>query len=269
LRYFFHIAYHGSNYSGWQKHPGARSVQQIIETALSKILKVPTAINGCGRTDALVHAAQYFFHTDINFEWDFDLFFRLNKVLPDDIAVFEIIPMNGQPHARFDAVKRTYNYFIHTYKDPFLGKFSSYYAHTQLDFEAMKAAVALLPLYTDYRGLCKCPDRIEHTLCFITDAKLFIDETGDRLRFQITSNRFLSRMVRIIVGRLLEVGKGTLSIAEFESCLIEKRTPAIIIPAHPQGLYLTKVIYPYLDIEPCSTFLPGANNRGEADWLSL
>ena len=269
MRYFFHIGYHGSNYNGWQKHPGARSVQQAIETALSKILKIPIEINGCGRTDALVHASQYFFHADIETDWDFDLFIRLNKILPDDIAIFEIIPMQGQPHARFDAIKRTYDYFLHTYKDPFLGKFSSYYDERQLDFAAMKAAVSLLPLYNDYRGFCKCPEKIEHTLCFISSAALYIDETGERIRFQITSNRFLSRMVRIIMGRLLEIGKGTLSIGEFERCLKEKETPAVIIPAHPQGLYLSKVTYKYLDIEPYSTFVPMLKNFGPTSWLEL
>jgi tRNA pseudouridine38-40 synthase len=91
--------------------------------------------------------------------------------------------MQGQPHARFDAVKRSYDYYIHTYKDPFLHKFSSLYPLHDLDFEKMKAAVALLPLYNDYRAFCKCPDRIDHTLCFVSSANLFIDNNGERLRF--------------------------------------------------------------------------------------
>jgi len=192
MRYFFHIAYHGTKYNGWQKHPGARTVQDVLETALGKLLKKPVAINGCGRTDAGVHASQYFFHTDIEEEWDFDLFFRLNKILPDDIAIFEIIPMQGQPHARFDAIQRAYDYYIHTYKDPFLGGFSSLYPCRDLDLDKMKAAVALLPQYTDYRGLCKCPDRIEHTVCYVSSAALFADANGDKLRFHISANRFLS-----------------------------------------------------------------------------
>ncbi len=157
MRYFFHIGYHGTHYNGWQKHPGSNSVQQKLETALSKLLKVPIAINGCGRTDAQVHASQYFFHVDIENEWDFDLFFRLNKILPDDIAIFEIIPMQGQPHARFDAIKRTYDYFIHTYKDPFLSNYSSFYPYPDLNLDKMKAAVALLPKYTDYRACVNAP----------------------------------------------------------------------------------------------------------------
>lgn len=248
MRYFVHIGYHGTNYSGWQIHPGVLNVQEVLQNALSKILKTPIAIFGCGRTDAQVHASQFFFHMDVDKEWKFDLLFRLNKLLPADIAIFDIIPMEGLPHARFDAVQRTYDYFIHNYKDPFLSKFSSFYTYKNLDIVQMKAAVALLPLYNDYRGFCKGPDRNEHTICNINSASLHINAGEDKIRFQISANRFLSKMVRIIVGRLLEIGKGKLSIDEFEHYLINKTTPPIITPAYPQGLYLSKITYPYLDI---------------------
>jgi tRNA pseudouridine38-40 synthase len=266
LRYFFHIGYHGSGYSGWQKHRGILSIQEVFETALSKLLKKPVNIIGCGRTDAGVHASQFFFHTDIEDEWDFDLFFRLNKVLPDDIAVFDIIPMQGITHARFDAVQRTYDYFIHTYKDPFLSSFSSLYLEPKLNLDKMKAALALLPLYNDYRGFCKTPDRNDHTICNVSSAGLFVNERGDKLRFQISSNRFLSKMVRIIIGRLLDIGQGRMSVDEFESHLISKETPKIIIPAYPQGLYLSKVTYPYLDLPPATTFTAMLQNAVDADW---
>lgn len=254
MRYFVHIGYHGTNYSGWQIHPGALSVQEVLQNALRQILKTPVAIFGCGRTDAQVHASQFFFHMDVKEEWEFDLLFRLNKLLPNDIAVFDIISMDGLPHARFDAVQRSYDYFMHNYKDPFLSRFSYYYAYKNLDVEKMRAAVALLPLYNDYRCFCKSPDKNDHTICNITSAQLYINEAGDRLRFQISANRFLGKMVRIIVGRLLEIGRGKLSINEFEHYLITKTTPAIIIPAHPQGLYLSKITYPYLDIPPRTYF---------------
>lgn len=244
-------------------------MQEVLETALSKLLKKPVAIVGCGRTDARVHASQFFFHTDIEGEWDFDLFFRLNKILPDDIAVFDIIPMQGRPHARFDAIQRTYDYFIHTYKDPFLTSFSSLYPERNLDLDKMKAAVALLPLYNDYRAFCKCPDRIEHTLCYVSSASLFIDTNGDKLRFQVTANRFLSKMIRIIVGRLLEIGRGEMPVDEFEHYLINKVTPKIIIPAYPQGLYLSKVTYPYLDIPPQTAFTSILENSMDNGWQEL
>jgi tRNA pseudouridine38-40 synthase len=269
MRYFFHIGYHGTRYSGWQKHAGVISVQDVLEKALSQLFKTPVTVVGCGRTDAHVHASQFFFHVDIEKEWDFDLFFRLNKILPDDIAVFEIIPMQGLPHARFDAVQRAYDYFIHTYKDPFLSGFSSLYAENNLNFEAMSKAVALLPLYNDYRAFCKMPNRIDHTICNVTSAGLFIDKSGDKLRFSISANRFLSKMIRIIVGRLLDIGRGVMSVDEFEHHLVTKQTPKIIIPAHPQGLYLSKVTYPYLDLPTRTTFTNLLKSDSDITWQAL
>ena len=244
-------------------------MQEVLETAISRVLKKTVAIVGCGRTDAGVHASQFFFHVDIDEEWDFDLFFRLNKILPDDIAIFDIIPMSGRPHARFDAIQRAYDYFIHTYKDPFLRNYSSLYPEHNLDLDKMKAAAALLPLYNDYRGLCKGPDRIEHTLCYVSLATLFTDVNGDKMRFHISANRFLSKMIRIIVGRLLEIGRGEMSVDEFEHYLISKETPKVIIPAYPQGLYLSKVTYPYLDIPPRSLFTSILQNSMDIDWQEV
>ncbi|ALL04600.1 pseudouridine synthase [Pedobacter sp. PACM 27299] len=254
MRYFVHIGYHGLHFNGWQKQPGVMNVQGVIENALTQILKTPIFINGCGRTDAHVHASQFFFHMDIEQPWDFDLMFRLNKLLPASIAVFDIIPMEGLPHARFDAVQRSYDYFMHTYKSPFLNGHSAYYLLPDLNFDQMKQAAALLPQYQDYRAFCTSPDKYEHTLCYVKSAELTVDSSGDRLRFQISSNRFLGKMIRIIMGQLLKIGKGELSVDEFEHHLISKETPRLITPAHPQGLYLSKVTYPYLNLPPRTTF---------------
>jgi tRNA pseudouridine38-40 synthase len=250
MRYFFHIGFNGYRYRGWQRQPVALSVQQIFETTLTSIFKVPVTAMGCGRTDAQVHASQFFFHADINYEGQFDLLFRINKLLPADIAVFEIIRVEENQHARFDAIQRTYDYFIHTYKDPFLSQVSALYPDKDLDLVKMKQAVALLPQYNDYRAFCKTPNDHRTTVCKVVSATLFSSAAGDRLRFQISADRFLKKMIRILVGKLLVIGKGKLSIDEFESYLVTKQTPAIFEPAHPQGLYLSKVIYPYLDIEP-------------------
>lgn len=250
MRYFFHIAYHGSNYSGWQKHAKTNTVQQTIENAILKILKKPVAIIGCGRTDAHVHASQFFFHADIDTKWDFDLKYRLNRLLPADIAIYDIIEMKGLPHARFDATQRTYDYYLHTTKNPFLNQFSSFYELEKLDYNAMNNAVQLLTQYNDYRAFCTSPDKNEHTICHVSAAKLYINEPDGKMRFHISSNRFLSKMIRILMGKLLKVGAGKLSVDEFESHFISKQTPATLDPAHPQGLYLSKVVYPYLDIEP-------------------
>jgi tRNA pseudouridine38-40 synthase len=256
MRYFFHIGYLGASYRGWQRQPKARNVQEVIENALGQILKTETVITGCGRTDAGVHASQFFFHVDIRNPWDFDLLFRTNKVLPDDIAVFEIIPLAGEPHARFDATSRTYDYFIHTYKDPFLSNLSSFYPERNLDLEKMKRAAALLPRYSDYAALCKSPASYRTTLCHVTSAAIFADSNGDKLRFRISANRFLSKMIRAIVGKLLNVGRHEMTVDEFETYLQGSRPPGEIEPAHPQGLYLSKVTYPFLDLAPRTQFSP-------------
>lgn len=268
LRYFFHAGYLGTHYKGWQKHPDGLSVQQVLEDALSQIFKKTVWIVGCGRTDACVHASQYFFHFDTTITWDFDLLFRLNHVLPDDIAVFDIIPMEDDAHARFDAIQRAYDYFIHTYKDPFLSNFSSLYPIKDWAIDDMNRAAKLLLKYNDYYAFCKTPDDNTHTICNVSEAQVYINQTGDRLRFHISANRFLGKMVRILTGKLMEIGTGNLSVDQFEAHLINPQLPQAIKPAYPQGLYLSKITYPYLDLEPHTKFsqmLGGTDNT----WKTL
>lgn len=245
-RYFFHMAFLGTNYHGWQRQSNANNIQQVIESVLGEILKEPVSIMGCGRTDTGVHASQFYFHADLDTRWDFDLLFRLNKVLPPDLAIYEIVPVESNQHARFNAIQRQYDFFIHTYKDPFLNLVSSQVDKTTLQLDKMKQAVALLTRYDDYRAFCKTPDGYEHTRCKVSIAQLFVNESGDRLRFQISADRFLGRMVRLLMGKLIKIGAGTLSVDEFESYFIEKVTPAVWDPAYPQGLFLSKIDYPYL-----------------------
>jgi tRNA pseudouridine38-40 synthase len=269
LKHFFHIGYHGYHYRGWQRQAGITSVQETIETSISKILKRPVTIYGCGRTDAQVSASQYFFHIEEKLETDYDLMFRLNKVLPHDIAVFDILPMEESRHARYDAEQRTYDYFIHSYKDPFLNTMSAYYNMKGLDVDKMKKAVALLTKYNEYYGFCRSPEKNESTICNVSSAKLFVDGSGDRFRFQVTANRFLKAMIRILVGKILETGRGEFSLEEFENCFITRKTPPLIIPAHPQGLYLSKVTYPYLDLKPRMDFSGILQNRMDDVWVEV
>jgi tRNA pseudouridine38-40 synthase len=267
-RYFFHIGFNGSRYRGWQIQTDCLNVQGVLETTLSNVLKEPVSIMGCGRTDALVHASQFFFHADIQQEWDYDLVFRLNKVLPADISVFEIIKMHPAAHARFDATARTYDYFIHTYKDPFLNNVSSLYLLKDPDLIKMKQAIDLLPLYNDYRSYCTSPSRYRTTICNIVSAKLMADTTGDRIRFQVTANRFLGSMIRILVGKFLDIAAGTLTVEEFEHYLITQEPQKFIEPAHPQGLFLSNVKYPYLDIVPRTSFA-GILQNNLAYWQAV
>ncbi|MBX2895859.1 MAG: tRNA pseudouridine synthase A [Cyclobacteriaceae bacterium] len=264
-RYFFHLAFLGTNYHGWQRQSNAHSIQQVLETAISQLLKEPVSIMGCGRTDTGVHASQFYFHADL-IRWEFDLLFRLNKVLPPDMAVYEILPMQPNQHARFDAIQRQYDFYIHTYKDPFLNPISTQVESVDWNIDKMKQAIALLMRYDDYRAFCKTPDGYENTRCKVSGVNLFINPMGDRMRFQISADRFLGRMVRLLMGKLLKIGAGILSIDEFESYFVEKVPPAIWDPAFPQGLHLSKVNYRYLNQPMRSNF--DAIQGGET-WINL
>lgn len=269
MRYFLHIGYNGYNYRGWQRQNKVMSIQEVLETSLSKLLKTKITCLGCGRTDAQVHASQYFFHMDVDEPWDFDLLFRLNKMLSEDIAIFDIVPVEGYPHAQLDAIKRTYDYFIHTYKDPFLFGLSSYYPLKDLDLTKMKEASSLLLKYNDYSAFCKSPDKNPSNICYISTAQLYTDINCDKLRFQITSNRFLKGMVRIIVMKLMEVGIGEITLEEFESYLSLKGIPKKIVPAYPQGLYLSRVTYSFLDIKPRIEFSTIFQNKVDNAWIQI
>lgn len=264
-RFFFHMAYHGANYHGWQRQPGCISVQETLETVLASVLKQETPVFGCGRTDAGVHAIQYVFHADLVLPADFDLLHRLNHALPPDMVLFSIQPVAARAHARFDATRRTYDYFLHTNKNPFLTGRSAFYPDRNLNIQLMHEAVQLLPQYTDYYAFCKSPNQFAHTLCAVYSATLTVDPGGERLRFQICANRFLKGMIRIIMGRLLEVGTGKLSVSAFEAHLRDKKPPKMKTPAYPEGLYLSKIEYPYLEF-PQRTDLAAVYQHDEAGY---
>ncbi len=265
-RFFFHIAYNGTNYRGWQKLPGIKSIQEEIESTLGKILHRRVEINGCGRTDAGVHASQYFFHTDLEENWEFDLKFRANMALPEDISLLDIIPVHDKAHARFDAYSRSYDYFIHGTKDPFLNPASSYYPLEGLDLELMARAVALLPNYDNFVAFCLTPEKHEHHICRVSDAKLYTNQSRDRLRFHLSSNRFLKGMIRILVRKLLEIGAGNLSLEDFEESLRSGLVLPETIKSHARGLYLSRVVYynPELAALPVKSCVLNDN-----DWILL
>lgn len=257
-RYFFHIAYKGSNYRGWQRQAKVNSVQEVIENRIAKSLNLSSvSIMGCGRTDAGVHASQYFFHTDITVQVPDNWLYILNKILPNDIAIYDIIPMESrpEPHARFHATERVYDYLFHNYKDPFLDDHSSLYIGKELDFDEMKKAVAIMTKYNDYRAYCRSPDKYNTTITNINAAQLFISQDKRQLRFRIASNRFLTGQIRILFQKLLEIGTGDFSFEEFEFCLANKTSPKLIRPAHPQGLFLSKITYPFLELPVKSNFM--------------
>lgn len=250
MKYFLHIGYNGGNYHGWQRQPNTITVQGTIEECLKRIFKTDITIFGCGRTDTGVHASQYLAHFSATGTIDFDLKFRLNKHLPNDIVLYDIIAVKDKQHTRYDASSRTYDYFIHLYKDPVLSNYSSYYELENLDFEAMKKAVELIPQYDNFEAVCKQPHLHNHTICHVTHTKLYVDVKQQRLRFTVTANRFLRGMIRILVGYVLKVGTGQLSLETFERILAEQHNISDKKPAFANGLYLSKIEYPYLQLTP-------------------
>ena len=243
MRHFLHLAYEGTKYHGWQRQPKFLSVQQVIEEGLGKMLKRRTTIMGCGRTDTGVHASQYYAHAYLPEEWDFDPVERLNRILPEDIAIKEIYPVGSRLHAQRSATQRTYDYHLHLQKDPFRNNLSTYFPDGPLDIELMQSVVPLLQRYQDYRMFCKQAHLYKTTICEVSTASLTFDESKQSLHFQISANRFLRSMVRLIVHRLIRVGTGDLTPERFEAFLQGTEQPQYFYLAHPQGLYLSGVEY--------------------------
>ncbi|WP_372755387.1 tRNA pseudouridine(38-40) synthase TruA [Labilibaculum sp.] len=255
MRYFFHIGYKGSNYRGWQRQKNVVSVQEVIEDKLSKLLKEKVVCIGCGRTDAGVHSSQYFFHINSNKIWTDRQLFILNKMLPSDISVYDVCEVKANNHAQHSATARTYNYFIHTHKNPFLSKISSFY-DIKPNVDMMSEAASLLLKYSDFRALCKSPDNHNNTLCDIFSIQFFTDASKENFRLQITANRFLRGMIRILVYELIEVGTGNKSVDEFEEMIKSKIPQQFLNIAYSQGLYLSQIQYPFLKTASYDDYCP-------------
>ncbi len=245
-RYFFEIAYNGTQFFGWQRQPNDVTVQEVIEQSLSRIYSnVPIEIVGCGRTDAGVHASHYFFHADLDEHTlleDLDqLRFKLNRMLPSSIAVFRIFPC--EQHARFDARSRTYRYFITLKKDPFKTE-SHLYLQTPPDFHRMNEAANFFMGTQDFTSLSKLHTDVKTNICTISKAR-WEQETEHTWYFEITADRFLRNMVRSTVGTLLEVGYGKMSPEDIQHVLAAKdrNAAATSVPAH--GLFLYRIEYDF------------------------
>lgn len=243
MRYFFEIAYQGTNYHGWQRQNNAMSVQQAVEEALSTILRNETAIVGSGRTDTGVHCRQQYFHIEVEESIDDleNLKYRLNNFLPDDISIDSINAVTDDAHARFTATIRSYQYFITQKKDAFAGPFK-YLFNRPLDIKTMNEAAALLLGMHDFESFSRVKTDVNTFNCDIKEA--YWEQKESELIFNITANRFLRGMVRAIVGTLLDVGVGKISVTDFKSIIESKdrKKAGAAAPAH--GLYLTAVKYP-------------------------
>ena len=244
-RYFIHLAYKGSSFHGWQIQDNAPTIQQSITIGLQTLLNKEINITGCGRTDTGVHASNFYAHFDIDreilVEERIDLCFKLNRFLPQEIAVFSIEPVIDNAHARFDALSRTYKYYINRRKDPFMDDYS-FYLYGDLDIELMNNAATEMMDYNDFTSFSKLHTQTKTNNCMIFLAKWVEDR--DKLIFTIKADRFLRNMVRAIVGTLLEVGQHRITIEEFKN-IIECRNrneAGYSVPA--KALFLEEVEYP-------------------------
>ena len=244
MRYFIKLAYNGTPYHGWQYQPNASSVQETINKAISTILNSEISVMGAGRTDTGVHAKEMYAHFD--FETPFDIpniVHKLNSFLPKDIVVYNIIAVPDEAHARFDALKRTYEYHINTFKDPFLQE-QSWYFHQKLDVDLMNEASKLLFNHIDFQCFSKVNTDVNTFDCTIFEASW--KQNNNQLVFTISANRFLRNMVRSIVGTLVNVGLNKITLDDFNTIIENKNRDkaGFSVPAH--GLYLTEIEYDYI-----------------------
>ncbi len=243
MRYFIELSYHGKHYYGWQKQANEISVQETIEKALSLLLKEEISVIGCGRTDAGVHARQFFLHFDTDKQLDKEkLKYKLNSFLPEDIGIFQVFRVRDEAHARFNAVSRSYQYKISLEKNVFENDLSLYLYQKDLNVEKMNEAAALLLKYTDFKCFSRSKTDVKTYDCNITAA--YWELEGQHLEFFITANRFLRNMVRAIVGTLLEVGRERMTLEEFKNVIELRDREKAGASVKAKGLYLTRVMYP-------------------------
>ncbi|MBO7139343.1 MAG: tRNA pseudouridine(38-40) synthase TruA [Prevotella sp.] len=249
MRYFITLSYDGTRYHGWQVQPNGISVQGELQRALSLILREDIQLTGAGRTDTGVHARMMVAHFEastLSFNLH-DLAYKLNRLLPADIAIQKVEPVGDDMHARFSATSRTYRYFVHTGKSPFLRHYS-WQTHYDLDFPLMNEAAAMLLEYDDFGAFCKSHADVKTTLCKVTHAQWHKvgdckSPTTEEWYFEITANRFLRNMVRAVVGTLIDVGRHRLSLDDFRKVIEGKQRTEAGESMPANALFLENITY--------------------------
>lgn len=242
MRYFITFSYDGTAYHGWQIQPHSVTVQEELQKALSTLMRKPMEVVGAGRTDTGVHARKMIAHFDHDEVLDCSqLVYKLNKLLPRDIAVQHVEPVADDMHARFSAKSRTYHYYVHLDKNPFLRSYS-WQVYGNPDFELMNRAARVLMEYKDFTSFSKVNTDTKTNDCTITEARW--DRVGeDQWRFTVTANRFLRNMVRAIVGTLMEVGRGRMTIEQLRSVIEAKDRCRAGDSVPGKALFLVEVLY--------------------------
>ena len=241
-RYFLEIAYDGTNYHGWQIQDNSETVQGVLTTCLQHLLKDQgLKVTGCGRTDTGVRASHFYAHFDSDGDTT-NLVYKLNSYLPNDIAVYQLYEVGSECNTRFDATERTYKYFIHQLKDPFLDQYSWYMPH-ELDVEKMNQAAKLVLGEKDFTSFSKLHTQTKTNNCSVSLAEW--SRESHRLIFTISADRFLRNMVRAVVGTLIEVGKGKIEPQEVAEIIERKDRGEAGVSVPAKGLFLQNIKYPY------------------------
>jgi len=241
-RYFVQLCYKGTRYHGWQYQPNAISVQEVIENAFSVILQEKIEVTGAGRTDTGVHASFYVLHFDSgNSLIGESLVSKMNSILPPDIAIKSIRKVPVEAHARFSALSRTYRYYIHQKKDPFLTE-TSFYFRRKLDIAGMNEVSQVLYQISDFTSFSKLHSDVKTNNCKILYAQW--EQENDIIIFTVKADRFLRNMVRALVGTLIEAGLGKISKEQFVEIVYkrDRRAAGVSVPA--TGLFLADIEYP-------------------------
>ena len=245
MRLFVSLSYNGKSYCGWQAQPNAPTVQAAVERALSLAFGQQVSVVGAGRTDAGVNASFYIAHFDLALDSIADtasVLYKINAILPLEITVENICRVADDAHARFDACSRTYEYFLHTAKDPFAG-LSLYYAYP-LDINRMNEAAAHIVGRRDFSCFEKVGADNKTSICDVRECRWErIDDT--HFRFTVTADRFLRNMVRAIVGTLLEIGRGRKPLEWIDGVLASGDRCAAGQSVKGEPLFLCEVRYPY------------------------
>lgn len=245
MRFFIRFAYDGTAFHGSQRQPNGVTVQETMEQALAMIFREDMPLTFAGRTDAGVHAREMYAHFDINDNLSSivnNLKFRLNGILPDSIAIYDIFRVTDDAHARFSAKRRTYEYHVIDHKDPFLLPYATR-LRTPIDFVAMNEAARHLIGRQDFASFCRTHTDVKTTICDLTQAEWKELGNGHAV-FTISADRFLRNMVRAVVGTLFQVGIGKITKEQFAEVIAQHNRCSAGDSAPAQGLYLTHIEYP-------------------------
>ncbi len=240
-RYFIEVVYKGTRYSGFQTQQNAETIQSVIESAMQKVYKTTFQLTCSSRTDAGVHALQNFFHVDTDTELNPKQVYNLNSILPRDIIVKQIVPVSPEAHARFSATHREYKYYITRNRNPFLTETAWFYPYN-LDIEALQLAAEILLTYSDFTSFSKRNTQVKTFICDIITSRWAYE--NDCLVYNVKANRFLRGMVRGLVGTMLQVGRGLISLDDFKQIIEAKDCTKANFTTPSTGLFLIEVTYP-------------------------